>query len=106
MHKNRLVVRAHHDYEDTVHDGMNFLHRVVSCDVGEEEGKLVYDIMRFPVLPVSHASDDPVPGPTISRKNPIIQHVSEKTIVGADVISLLRQRGVEVVILPEGVTQE
>lgn len=99
--KNEIVVNDWHDYEDIIGpDGMpdtNFLYRVVSCDVAPESAILQYDRVNFPAVcggaPTSVAAPDPL------RSLPP-ENVNNRSVVGLDVLELLRERGVQVTILP------
>ena len=98
MAKNRIVVEGPVDYEDTI-DGSNFLYDVKSCDVDAENGKLTWDRVIFPVVPPPAGCDIANMAPMISRSNPTTNQVSDMRRVGDDVLELLRDRGVEVVII-------
>jgi len=97
MNRNRIVVKGPIDYEDAV-EGGNFLYEVVSCKVGPREGTLVWDKVIFPAVPVPIGRGYSDVGPMISRGDPVTNHVSTMQCVGDDVLSLLRERGVEVII--------
>ncbi len=96
MPKNRIVVEGPIDYENTL-EGDNFLYDVKSCDVDPEKGSLVWDRIIFPKMPTS--TDAVSLGPMISRNDPRTNHVSSMQRVGDDVLQLLRDRGVDVVII-------
>ena len=90
---NRIVVEKSHDYEDTI-DGTQFLYRVASCDVDTETGTLTWDRVIFPAVPCRTADATVM----ISRARSITSHVRDMSVVGDDVLGLLRDRGVEVII--------
>lgn len=89
---NTIIVSTSHDCEDTI-EGPNWLYRVVSCDVDQEAGTLVWDRVVFPNVNVDFASSEQIPAPMVSQRNPTINHVKDIPVVGDDVLSLLRDRG-------------
>lgn len=98
MLQNMIIVEGPVDFEETI-EGTNFLYSVKSCEVDQEKGKLTWDLVVFPIvsLPPGSLLNDRIP--MISRAQPISSHVSTMQQVGDDVLSLLRDRGVEVIII-------
>ena len=98
MSQNVIVVEGPVDYEDTI-EGTNFIYDVKRCDVEAEKGELTWDHVIFPIIPVPTGCNAADQTPMISRRNPVRNHVSSMNRVGDDVLALLRDRGVEVVII-------
>ncbi len=98
MSQNVIVVEGPVDYEDTI-EGTNFLYDFKWCAVDTEKGELVWDHITFPVIPTPTGYNAADQTPMISRRDPVRNHVSSMNRVGDDVLELLRDRGVEVVII-------
>ena len=89
---NTIVVLPWHDREETV-EGPNYLHYVVSCNVDVETGTLTWNATIFSAVHLGHSHE-----PMISGSKPRTTHVREMSVVGDDVLYLLRDRGVHVLI--------
>ncbi len=98
MPKDKIEVSGPVDYEDRLEGGYNYIYDVVSCTVGPEKGELTWDRVVFPKFPIPAGSSPSDIGVMISRRNPVVNHVSTMRRVGDDVLLLLRERGVKVVI--------
>ena len=98
MLENKIEVSGPIDYEDKLEGGYNYIYDVVSCVVDLEKGSLTWDLVVFPKFPIPAGSSPSDIGVMISRRNPVVNHVSTMRRVGDDVLSLLRERGVKVVI--------
>ena len=86
MHYTMVVVDTG-DAEDT-DDGWNSLYLVLYCDVEGDTGKLEWIPFLTAGLPTG-------------CQRPYVDHVKDYKVVGDDIIDLMRERGVEVICLPE-----
>lgn len=98
MSQNKIVVEGPVDYENAV-EGLNLLYDVKSCDVDVEKGTLVWNRVIFPIIPVPTGCNIADFAPLVSYRNPTTNHVSSMQRVSDDVLGLLRDRGVQVVII-------
>jgi hypothetical protein len=95
---DRIVVEGPVDYEDGL-EGSIFMYDVRECKVSTKKGTLVWDLIRFPIVPIPSSLKMGQIGPTISRTKTTTNHVSSMKRVGDDVLELLRNRGVKVHII-------
>lgn len=84
-----VVVRETGDADNVIEGGYNYHHEIIEHNISGENGVFEYDRRTFPSGAIDHSK------PT--SKN----HIKSMTILMDDEIALLRERGVQVKILPK-----